>query len=222
MKIAVVGNQLEFDEFSQKFGSMHECLCFTDHHFLDDELNVDCVFDFTISDSPEHFSFYEDRLSVPIFLNTIKMTLAELAAYYPLNTEQVYGFNGMLTFINREVLEITSLSDSPSFTIFEDLKTAFQLVDDRVGMVTPRIVCMIINEAFYTMQEGTASPEDIDSGMKLGTNYPFGPFEWLEKIGVSDVYELLEALYEDTKEECYKIAAALKKGYLSVQRITPQ
>ena len=76
---------------------------------------------------------------------------------------------------------------------------------------------MIINEAFYTLQEGTASPEDIDKGMKLGTNYPYGPFEWCERIGLAHVYELLEAMYEDTKEERYKICPLLKQQYLRMQ-----
>jgi 3-hydroxybutyryl-CoA dehydrogenase len=46
-------------------------------------------------------------------------------------------------------------------------------VEDRVGMVTPRVIFMIINEACCTLQEGTASMKDIDTSMKLGTNYPF-------------------------------------------------
>ena len=90
-------------------------------------------------------------------------------------------------------------------------------VGDRVGMVTPRVICMIINEAFYTLQEGTASREDIDSGMKLGTGYPFGPFEWSERIGIRHVYELLEAMWEDTHEERYKICPLLKKEYMKLQ-----
>ncbi len=94
------------------------------------------------------------------------------------------------------------------------MKTEFHLIEDRVGMVSPRVVCMIINEAYYTVQEGTASREDIDLGMKLGTAYPYGPFEWCEKIGVKNVYEVLEALYDDTKDERYKICPLLKKEYL--------
>ena len=50
---------------------------------------------------------------------------------------------------------------------------------------------MIINEAYYTVQEGTASREDIDLGMKLGTNYPMGPFEWSQAWGLNNIYELL-------------------------------
>ena len=70
-------------------------------------------------------------------------------------------------------------------------------VEDRVGMIKPRIIFMIINEACYTLQEGTASIEDIDMGMKLGTNYPHGPFEWATIIGVKNVYALLNSLSKE-------------------------
>lgn len=81
-------------------------------------------------------------------------------------------------------------------------------------MVTPRILMMIINEAYYTVQEGTAGKLDIDTAMKLGTAYPHGPFEWLQQIGIRDVYEVLDALYQDTREERYKICPLLKTEYL--------
>ena len=76
---------------------------------------------------------------------------------------------------------------------------------------------MIINEACYTLQEGTATMSDIDISMKLGTNYPFGPFEWADKIGIKNVYEILENLYNDTKDERYKICPLLKTHYLLKQ-----
>lgn len=108
--------------------------------------------------------------------------------------------------------------ESRLITTCKELGTGFQIVDDRVGLVTPRIICMIINEAYYTVQEGTAGKEDIDLAMKLGTNYPFGPFEWCQKIGVKNVYELLAAIYNDTKDERYKICPQLKKEYLLTQQ----
>jgi 3-hydroxybutyryl-CoA dehydrogenase len=73
---------------------------------------------------------------------------------------------------------------------------------------------MIINEAYLTVQEGTATREDIDIAMKLGTNYPYGPFEWCEKIGVQNVLAILNAAYADTKDERYKPSALLKKESL--------
>ena len=73
---------------------------------------------------------------------------------------------------------------------------------------------MIINEAFYTVQEGTAVAKDIDTAMKLGTNYPKGPFEFLKLMGIKNVYNALNAVYNDTHDERYKVCALLKNSYL--------
>ncbi|MEO5650820.1 MAG: 3-hydroxyacyl-CoA dehydrogenase family protein, partial [Ginsengibacter sp.] len=64
-----------------------------------------------------------------------------------------------------------------------------------------RVISMIINEAFYTLKENVSTKKEIDLAMKLGTNYPFGPFEWAEKIGLENVFNLLKKLSE--KEERY-------------------
>jgi 3-hydroxybutyryl-CoA dehydrogenase len=70
---------------------------------------------------------------------------------------------------------------------------------------------MIINEAYFAIQENIASRSDIDLAMKLGTNYPFGPFEWCEKIGIKNVYELLIAVYDSTRDERYKVCELLEE-----------
>ena len=101
--------------------------------------------------------------------------------------------------------------------ITSKLGVEYDTVEDRVGMVSPRILFMIINEACYTLQEGTAAVNDIDIAMKLGTNYPLGPFEWCDKIGINEVFETLVAIYEDTKDERYKICPLLKSKYLKNQ-----
>jgi 3-hydroxybutyryl-CoA dehydrogenase len=129
----------------------------------------------------------------------------------------LFGFNGLPTFLNRQTIEVSLLKKEDEDTLRKtcaELQTDFLVVEDRVGLVTPRVICMIINEAYYTLLEGTASREDIDLAMKLGSNYPFGPFEWSQRIGIKHVYELLEALYDDTRDERYKICPLLKKEYL--------
>ncbi|RYZ19701.1 MAG: hypothetical protein EOO16_19165 [Chitinophagaceae bacterium] len=75
------------------------------------------------------------------------------------------------------------------------------------GMVTPRVIAMIINEAYHALAEGVSSKEDINTAMKLGTNYPFGPFEWAARIGLKNVAELLLVLAETN--ERYKPGALL-------------
>ena len=70
---------------------------------------------------------------------------------------------------------------------------------------------MIINEAAFALTEGTAAAEAIDQAMKKGTNYPFGPLEWAEKIGLDDVYAVLSGLYRQFGEERYRPAPLIRK-----------
>ncbi len=129
---------------------------------------------------------------------------------------KIIGINALPTMVERTTLEYTNPFDIEITTdLFNTLGyTTSTKVDSRVGMVTPRIICMIINEAFYTVQEGTANAKDIDTAMKLGTNYPKGPFEFLELMGIKNVYNTLNAVYDDTHEERYKVCPLLKKGFL--------
>ena len=63
-----------------------------------------------------------------------------------------------------------------------------------------RVLVGIINEAMWTASEGVASPKDIDTAMKLGTNYPLGPLEWADKIGTEKVHALLIAMNETVSD----------------------
>ena len=215
MNILVVGNDAEFKALEIKFAHSHSLQHLLSSSQIDGFKDIDVVFDFNIADQPEDIEAYLSEEGLNVFLNAPKISLAEMAFYQPEVNCNLYGFNGLPTFIEREILEVSALNSNGALeTMCQQLETDFEVVQDRVGMVTPRIIFMIINEAYYTVQEGTATREDIDQGMKLGTNYPFGPFEWAEKIGLDNVYETLEAIYEDTKEERYKICPLLKREYL--------
>ncbi|UII22783.1 3-hydroxyacyl-CoA dehydrogenase family protein [Fulvivirga ligni] len=215
MNILIIGNEENFNELTSKFKDLHTYTNINDVE-NPDLSDYDAIFDFKVDETPERFDIYKYETKAVIFLNTVKMSLSELIFVYGKPEGRVFGFAGLPGFLDREVMEITSLEkDKAEVESFcQQLGTEAQWVADRVGMVTPRVILMIINEAFYTVQEKTASREDIDLGMKLGTNYPFGPFEWAEKIGIQDVYETLEALYDDTKDERYKICPLLKKEYM--------
>jgi 3-hydroxybutyryl-CoA dehydrogenase len=65
---------------------------------------------------------------------------------------------------------------------------------DAPGFVTPRVIASIINEAYHALSEGVSTREDINTAMKLGTNYPHGPFEWASIIGLKNIRQLLLAL----------------------------
>jgi 3-hydroxybutyryl-CoA dehydrogenase len=77
-------------------------------------------------------------------------------------------------------------------------------------MVMPRILCMLINEASFALMEEVASPADLDTAMKLGTNYPRGPIEWADRIGIRQVVSVLRALHADLGEERYRISPLLQ------------
>ena len=65
---------------------------------------------------------------------------------------------------------------------------------DVPGFVSPRVIAGIINEAYHALSEGVSTKEAINTAMKLGTNYPHGPFEWAAIIGLKNVAHLLQAL----------------------------
>jgi 3-hydroxybutyryl-CoA dehydrogenase len=218
MNILVIGEQINLTECRQKFGDKHEYSWVEEHRDAEKFLQSNgLVFDFIIDEEPHQFEIYCEN-STTVFLNTCKVSLGELVQLVgrPISS-RIFGFNGFPTFLIRDLMEVCLWNPDDEHVlkkICEELKTDFLLVDDRVGLVTPRVICMIINEAYYTVQDGTASRADVDMAMKLGTNYPYGPFEWCNRIGINHVYELIEALYDDTQDERYKICPLLKKEYL--------
>ena len=80
-----------------------------------------------------------------------------------------------------------------------------------VGFYYPRILSLIINEAYFAKQENLAHEDAIDTAMKYGVNYPQGPFEWTKKIGIFTIKLLLEELFRATKDARYHPAPALLK-----------
>jgi 3-hydroxybutyryl-CoA dehydrogenase len=85
------------------------------------------------------------------------------------------------------------------------------VVPDGPGLVFPRILCLIINEAAFALMEGVASAEDIDTAMKLGTNYPLGPLEWADRIGLDQVLGVLDGLQREYGEDRYRPAPLLRQ-----------
>ena len=85
------------------------------------------------------------------------------------------------------------------------------VVKDSPGFVTNRIVTLVFNEAAKLLEENLASIEDIDKIEKLSHNWPMGPFELADLVGVDVVVDLLEGIYRETGWERYKPAPLLKR-----------
>lgn len=214
MNILVIGDELNLAECQQKFGVSHAWRHAKDRTEAAFLLNTaEVVFDFLKNPSSNDMAIYNNKKRV-VFINTSLITLQSLITNKDTYNSNFFGFCGLPTFVNRELLEVSILkeSDLPFLDeICKQLNTKYACVADSVGLVTPRIICMIINEAYYTVEEGTATRSDIDLAMKLGTNYPFGPFEWGQKIGIAHVYDLLAAVHAATQDERYLICPLLKQ-----------
>ncbi len=154
--------------------------------FTNEIVNADAYVDLTDDDS----STFSTILSQPVIKNSIIKTCETL----PNNYCRINAWNG---FLEKEKIEAATLSESlePTFVeILNGLGFEVLFISDIIGLVSPRAISMIINEAYFGLEDGISSKKDIDTAMKLGTNYPFGPFEWGEKIGLSNIAKLLVEL----------------------------
>ena len=79
------------------------------------------------------------------------------------------------------------------------------------GVAVNRILCPMINEAIFALQEGIASAEDIDAGMKLGCNQPIGPLALADMIGLDTMLSVMEVFYEGFNDSKYRPAPLLKE-----------
>ncbi len=145
-----------------------------------------------------------DAISIPIFIHSVTVTLKELKA--PVN---VYRINGWHGFLQRPVWEIAGIVNKQVENIFIALNKKMVIVPDEPGFIAARVIAMIINEAWYALEEKVSTKKEIDIAMKLGTNYPYGPFEWGRMIGEKNIVTLLQKL--SAKNKKYLPAPLLKK-----------
>jgi len=156
-------------------------------HDQDPDKQVDAYFDLCYEEEGPCFSWVHHQ---PIFVNALTAPADSLP-------ENAIRFNGWNGFLERKIWELGN--DHPSHRanaqkVLEAMEQDFVWVPNEPGLVAARVIAMIINEAYFAFGDGVSSKADMDTAMKLGTNYPFGPFEWAEKIGLSKILTLLQAL----------------------------
>jgi 3-hydroxybutyryl-CoA dehydrogenase len=161
---------------------------------------ADAYFDLVGEDGGQvPFSQIKDR---PVFVHAV-ITTAET---FPENTIRINNWPGFFTGSLHEMYANQQALDKAE-PVLQKLGWSYKTAPDTPGMIAARIVAMIINEAYFALGEEVSSKQEIDTAMKLGTNYPYGPFEWSEKIGLQKIYRLLQKLGENNTR--YTIAPKL-------------
>jgi 3-hydroxybutyryl-CoA dehydrogenase len=135
--------------------------------------------------------------------------------------ERICGFGYLPPLGDAKILEIAPglRTGEAAMQATERLIAALDresaVVSDGAGLVGPRIVSLIINEAAYALMEGVATAQDIDAGVRLGANYPHGPLEWADAIGIDLVYAIIKAMQDEFGEDRYRPAPLLRKMVLA-------
>lgn len=152
--------------------------------------------------------------TAPVISSSVTISATEQTTWLR-HKHRLVGVSALPSFTLHPLYEIAPTVYTPKETVavvqrfFLSLGKEVEVVQDRVGMVLPRMVCQLVNEATFAVQEDVASPQDIDTAMKLGTNYPCGPLEWGNRIGFQHVYQVLQALQADLQEDRYRISPLL-------------
>lgn len=158
-----------------------------------DHISADAFFDLRFEESydVQRLATLQQLNPKPVFINSVLYTLSELRA-----SENIIRINAWATFLERSIMELSCLPASVPVvnTIMKALGWQYHLLPDIAGFYSARIISSIINEAYHTLGEEVSSKEEIDIAMKLGTSYPYGPFEWAGKIGAGNILSLLQIL----------------------------
>jgi 3-hydroxybutyryl-CoA dehydrogenase len=152
--------------------------------------DADAFFDLLFEKIEHRILSLASLLPKPVFINSVNYTLQETHPAF-------IRINGWPGFLKRTLLEASYTDESiinKAAMIAGSLNKTIEWVPDIPGFVSARVVSMIINEAYFALEENVSSKEEIDTAMKLGTNYPNGPFEWSKKIGLKNIYSLLNVL----------------------------
>ena len=155
--------------------------------------------------------------------NTSSLSITQLAASvsHPERFIGLHFFNPVPVMALIEVIRGLQTSDAThalALDMAQRLGKTAITAGNRPGFVVNRILVPMINEAVLVLQEGLASAEDIDAGMRLGCNQPIGPLALADLIGLDTLLAIMQAFYDGFNDSKYRPAPLLKEmvaaGYL--------
>ncbi|WP_176482001.1 3-hydroxybutyryl-CoA dehydrogenase [Paucisalibacillus globulus] len=188
---------------------------------LEDAKNCDLVIEAVIENMDVKTSVFKQLDDIApahaiLASNTSSLPITEIASATN-RPEQVIGMHFMNPVPVMKLVEIIRglQTSDETYQAIEDMthklsKTPVE-VNDFPGFVSNRILMPMINEAIYTLYEGVASVEDIDTVMKLGMNHPMGPLQLADFIGLDTCLYIMEVLHEGFGDSKYRPCPLLRK-----------
>jgi 3-hydroxybutyryl-CoA dehydrogenase len=154
--------------------------------------------------------------------NTSSLSVTEIASvtYRAKKCVGMHFFNPVHKMKLLEVVRALETDDDTLAAVVEvgrRMRKEVVVIKESPGFITSRINAMIGNEAFYMLQEGVATAEDIDKALKLGLNHPMGPFELVDLVGLDTRLHILEYLHKSLGEKfrpCPLLVQYVKAGRL--------
>ena len=160
---------------------------------------------------------FERQLSpdVPLLCQCADVTLTEIATWVE-HPERLVGFDGLFFFNARATTLVPSPTLNPQCLTRVDqfIRSLGRLpiwITDSPGLVLPRLVAMLGNEAAFALLDRVADAHTIDLAMHLGANYPLGPLAWAKEIGYTQIVAVLDHLYSEYHEERYRACILLRR-----------
>src|SRR5436305_14863045 len=138
--------------------------------------------------------------------NTSSLSVTEIASV-TYRAKRCIGMHFFNPVHKMKLLEVVRALETDEDTLNTAVEVGRRMgkevvvIKESPGFITSRINAMIGNEAFYMLQEGIASPADIDKALKLGLNHPMGPFELVDLVGLDTRLSILEYLHKSLGEK---------------------
>ena len=189
MQIIVLADELQRAELTKEV-SVGDVVWVKDEQEFLQYKNADAFIDLEFVNDHHRIALLNQLLPNLVIINSVTDTLQELNVPFV----RVNGWSG---FLSSYLVEAACSSDeekSKAEEVFSVFNKKMEWLPDEADFITARVISMIINEAFIALAEGVSSQKEINTAMKLGTAYPYGPFEWAEKIGVQNIVTLLQKL----------------------------
>jgi len=188
---------------------------------MDTMQDADLVIEAATENPELKFKIFRDmdsaaREGVILASNTSSISITKIAASTK-RPDKVIGMHFMNPVPLMKLVEVIrgyGTSDETTKTIVEVCKVMGKVpveANDSPGFISNRILCPMINEAIFTLQENVGTPEAIDEVMKLGMNHPMGPLALADLIGLDVVLSVMEILQRDLGEDKYRPAYLLRK-----------